>query len=132
MFKFMNKRFFIFQQCFNFATKMRQSVTKNTKDSPGKRLGVKKFGGEEVKPSQIIIRQRGFKYKPGENVTFGRDQTLHASKEGKVTFTTDPWYPDKKKVYVHVIEQEVPNRKVINHNLGFSSQAIYIPPGTLS
>jgi large subunit ribosomal protein L27 len=99
-------------QFASFATKMRQGVTKNTKDSPGKRLGVKKFGGEEVRAGQILVRQRGLKYKPGENVHHGRDHTLHASKEGKVSFTRDPWYPNRRKTYVHIIEQEIPNRKV--------------------
>jgi large subunit ribosomal protein L27 len=112
MFSFANKKYFLFNQFFNFATKMRAGVTKNTKDSPGKRLGVKKYGGEEIKKDQIIVRQRGFKVKAGENVHFGKDHTLHASKEGKIAFTTNPWYPNKKKVFVHVIEQEVPNRKV--------------------
>lgn len=96
---------------FTFATKMRQGVTKNKKDSAGRRLGIKKYGGEEVRPSQIIARQRGFKWKPGENVHYGKDHTLHASKEGKVTFTQDPW-SRRRKVFVHVIEQEVPNRNV--------------------
>jgi large subunit ribosomal protein L27 len=98
-------------QFFNFATKMRQGVTKNKKDSAGRRLGLKKFGGEEVRESQIIVRQRGFKYKPGENVHFGKDQTLHASKEGIVTYTRDPTVT-YRRVFVNVVEQEVPNRKV--------------------
>jgi large subunit ribosomal protein L27 len=98
-------------QLFNFATKMRATVTKNKKDSAGKRLGLKKFGGEEIRQNQIIIRQRGFKYKPGENVHFGKDHTIHSSKEGIVKFTQDPW-SRRRKVSVHVIEQEIPNRKV--------------------
>jgi large subunit ribosomal protein L27 len=97
---------------FNFATKMRQGVTKNKKDSAGKRLGLKKFGGEEIRESQIILRQRGFKWKPGENVHYGKDQTLHASKEGIIKFTQDPW-SRKRKMFVHVVEQEIPNRKVL-------------------
>jgi large subunit ribosomal protein L27 len=96
---------------FTFATKMRAGVTKNKKDSAGRRLGLKKYGGEEVTENQILIRQRGFRWKPGENVHFGKDHTLHASKEGKVFFTQDPW-SRKRKVSVHVVEQEVPNRKV--------------------
>ncbi len=97
---------------FTFATKMRQGVTKNKKDSAGRRLGLKKYGGEEVRQDQIIIRQRGFKWKAGENVHAGKDQTLHASKEGKISFTQDPW-SRRRRVFVHVVEQEIPNRKVI-------------------
>ena len=65
---------------FTFATKMRGTVTKNKKDSAGRRLGLKKTDGQEVFKNDILIRQRGFKYKPGENVHYGRDHTLVASK----------------------------------------------------
>jgi large subunit ribosomal protein L27 len=132
MFSFANKKYFLFNQFFNFATKMRAGVTKNTKDSPGKRLGVKKYGGEEVRNNQVLVRQRGLKFKPGENVHSGKDHTLHATKEGKVTFTTDPWSPNRKKVYVHVVEQEVPNRKVLLINLGLPSSSIYVSSRTIS
>jgi large subunit ribosomal protein L27 len=128
MFKY-NLKNFIFNkfQFFSFATKMRAGVTKNKKDSPGKRLGIKKFGGQEVRESQILVRQRGLKFKPGENVHYGRDHTLHASKEGKVTFTTDPWYPNKRVRYVHVIEQEIPNRKVMAIIIiGIPTQAFHV------
>lgn len=53
---------------------------------PGKRLGVKIFGGQEAKVGQIIIRQRGTKFHPGVGVGLGRDFTLFARKEGRVTF----------------------------------------------
>lgn len=99
-------------QSFNFATKMRAGVTKNNKDSAGKRLGVKKFGGEEVRPGQILVRQRGFEWKLGENIYHGRDHTFHAGKEGKVSFSRDPW-SIRRRTHVHVIEQETPNRLVI-------------------
>ena len=56
------------------------------RDSEGRRLGVKKFGGEAVIPGNIIIRQRGTKYHPGENVGMGRDHTIFALVEGKVAF----------------------------------------------
>ena len=62
--------------------------SRNGRDSIGKRLGVKKFGGEAVKPGNIIIRQRGTKWHPGENVGMGRDYTLFALVEGKVKFHT--------------------------------------------
>lgn len=53
---------------------------------PGKRLGVKKFGGQKVKAGNILIRQRGTKFHPGENVGLGRDHTLFALKDGQVGF----------------------------------------------
>ncbi|MBP5615224.1 MAG: 50S ribosomal protein L27 [Alphaproteobacteria bacterium] len=58
----------------------------NGRDSIGRRLGVKKFGGEAVIPGNIIIRQRGTKYHPGANVDMGKDHTIFAVAEGKVAF----------------------------------------------
>jgi large subunit ribosomal protein L27 len=58
------------------------------RDSISKRLGVKKFGGEKVSPGQIIVRQRGTKFKPGKYVKRGEDDTLFSMKEGIVKFTT--------------------------------------------
>ena len=58
----------------------------NGRDSAGKRLGVKKFGGEQVIPGNIIIRQCGTKWHPGDNVGLGRDFTIFALTEGKVSF----------------------------------------------
>ena len=60
--------------------------SRNGRDSAGKRLGVKKFGGEAVIPGNIIIRQRGTKWHPGKNVGLGRDYTIFALVEGKVAF----------------------------------------------
>ena len=65
---------------------MQASSTQNGRDSIGRRLGLKKFGGEEVYPNDIIARQRGFKWKTGENVVVGKDQTVHAACEGIVQF----------------------------------------------
>ena len=56
-------------------------------DSESKRLGVKKFGGQLVLPGNIIVRQRGTKFHPGENVGCGRDHTLFAKAEGHVVFS---------------------------------------------
>ena len=69
--------------------------TKNTRDSQSKRLGIKRFGKEEVKKGYIIIRQRGTKFKPGQNVGCGKDHTLYALENGKVNFT--------KNGYVEII-----------------------------
>lgn len=71
------------------AHKKGQGSVKNGRDSIGKRLGVKKFGGEVVIPGNIIIRQRGTKWHPGENVYMGRDYTIHARVEGNVYFDKD-------------------------------------------
>ncbi|MAK61650.1 MAG: 50S ribosomal protein L27 [Ponticaulis sp.] len=60
--------------------------SRNGRDSESKRLGVKKFGGENVVPGNILIRQRGTKYYPGTNVGMGKDHTLFAKVEGKVEF----------------------------------------------
>ncbi|MFH1749787.1 MAG: 50S ribosomal protein L27 [bacterium] len=63
-----------------------KSTTKLGRDSRSQRLGVKIFGGQTIKIGQIIIRQRGTKWYPGENVKRGRDDTLFALKDGKVKF----------------------------------------------
>jgi large subunit ribosomal protein L27 len=60
--------------------------SRNGRDTEGRRLGVKKFGGETVVAGNIIIRQRGTKVKPGANVGVGKDHTLFALKDGRVTF----------------------------------------------
>ena len=60
--------------------------SRNGRDSAGRRLGVKKSGGQAVIPGNIIIRQRGTKYHPGENVGMGKDHTLFALVEGRVRF----------------------------------------------
>ena len=58
----------------------------NGRDSAGRRLGVKKSGGQAVIPGNIIIRQRGTKWHPGENVGMGKDHTIFAKEAGNVTF----------------------------------------------
>ena len=60
--------------------------TRNGRDSKPKMLGVKVFGGQEVQPGAIIVRQRGTKFHPGTNVGVGRDHTLYALAAGKVSF----------------------------------------------
>lgn len=60
--------------------------SKNGRDTEGRRLGVKKFGGEKVVPGNIIIRQRGTKFHPGRNVDMGKDHTIFATVEGNVLF----------------------------------------------
>ncbi|WP_095011483.1 50S ribosomal protein L27 [Tsuneonella mangrovi] len=60
--------------------------SRNGRDSVGRRLGVKKFGSQEVIPGNIIVRQRGTKFYPGANVGMGKDHTLFALTEGRVRF----------------------------------------------
>jgi large subunit ribosomal protein L27 len=62
--------------------------SRNGRDTAGRRLGVKKFGGEAVVPGNIIIRQRGTKWHPGTGVGMGIDHTIYALVEGAVTFKT--------------------------------------------
>jgi large subunit ribosomal protein L27 len=62
--------------------------SRNGRDSRGRRLGVKKFGGEIALAGNILVRQRGTKYHPGDNVDMGRDHTLFAKTEGAVSFHT--------------------------------------------
>ncbi len=61
--------------------------SKNGRDSNAKRRGVKRFGGQTVLAGEILVRQKGTKFRPGENVGMGRDFTLFAEKAGKVLFT---------------------------------------------
>ena len=61
--------------------------SRNGRDTAGRRLGIKKFGGEAVVPGNIIVRQRGTKWRPGENVGLGKDHTIFALVEGRVAFS---------------------------------------------
>ena len=74
--------------------------SRNGRDSAGQRLGVKKFGGEAVLSGNIIIRQRGTKYWPGENVGIGKDHTLFALRAGNVAFKSG----FKRRTYVSVVQ----------------------------
>ena len=68
------------------ATKKAGGSSRNGRDSIGRRLGVKKFGGEKVISGNIIVRQRGTKFHPGNNVGIGKDHTIFATSDGKVKF----------------------------------------------
>ena len=70
----------------------------NGRDSEGRRLGVKKYGGEHVIPGNIIVRQRGTKVYPGDNVGMGKDHTLFAKAEGQIKFAKKA----KGRTYVSV------------------------------
>jgi large subunit ribosomal protein L27 len=71
------------------ASKKAGGSTKNGRDSQSKRLGVKRFGGQLVKPGTIIVRQRGTKFHVGSNVKIGRDHTIYSIIEGLVKFERD-------------------------------------------
>lgn len=73
--------------------------TKNGRDSNAKRLGVKRYGGEKVYAGNILVRQRGTKFKPGKNVGCGKDFTLFALVDGIVKFD----YPDGKQKRISIV-----------------------------
>lgn len=77
--------------------------SRNGRDSAGRRLGVKKFGGEAVLAGNIIVRQRGTKFFPGDNVGMGVDHTLFATAQGAVKFVTKR----DDRTYVNVVTAEV-------------------------
>ncbi|NOQ30953.1 MAG: 50S ribosomal protein L27 [Helicobacteraceae bacterium] len=81
------------------AHKKGQGSTQNNRDSAGRRLGVKKFGGEVVRAGNIMIRQRGTKVHPGNNVGMGKDHTIYALIDGVVRFERK----DKKRQQVSVV-----------------------------
>ncbi|CAJ0838915.1 11040_t:CDS:2 [Entrophospora sp. SA101] len=81
-----------------WATKKAGGSTHNGRDSAGRRLGVKKFGDEYVEIGNIIVRQRGTRFHPGENVKCGKDDTLYAIQSGFVRFYRDPKKPKKRLV----------------------------------
>ncbi|HIP46378.1 MAG TPA: 50S ribosomal protein L27 [Campylobacterales bacterium] len=85
------------------AHKKGQGSTQNNRDSAGRRLGVKKFGGEFVRAGNIIIRQRGTKVHTGENVGIGKDHTIFALVDGHVEFKVK----DKQRKKVSVVPASV-------------------------
>lgn len=81
------------------ASKKAAGSTRNGRDSIGRRLGVKRFGGEAVKPGTIIVRQRGTKFHLGNNVRMGRDFTIYALIDGQVKF--ERMGKDRTKISVY-------------------------------
>jgi large subunit ribosomal protein L27 len=73
--------------------------SRNGRDSGGQRFGVKRYAGQMVKAGNILVRQVGTKFHPGENVGVGKDYTLFAEKDGIVAF--ERWGKDRKRVSVH-------------------------------
>ncbi|MBN1293870.1 MAG: 50S ribosomal protein L27 [Candidatus Latescibacteria bacterium] len=76
--------------------------SRNGRDSAGQRLGIKRFGGENVSAGSILVRQHGTKFHPGTNVGMGRDCTLYAKIDGKVTF--ERFDKTRKKISVYAAE----------------------------
>ena len=75
--------------------------SRNGRDSPGQRLGVKRYGGQAVNAGEILVRQRGTKFHPGDNVGLGRDHTLFAKMTGAVKFTTKR----NERTYVSIVPE---------------------------
>ncbi len=73
--------------------------SRNGRDSAGRRLGVKRYGGEQVLAGNILVRQRGTEYHPGKNVGIGRDHTLFALVNGEVLFKGGP----KDRTYITIV-----------------------------
>lgn len=85
------------------AHKKGQGSSRNGRDSVGKRLGIKAFGGERVAPGNIIVRQRGTKVHPGDGVGMGRDHTLYALVAGTVKFENFTLRSGKQRKRVSVV-----------------------------
>jgi large subunit ribosomal protein L27 len=83
-----------------FASKKGAGSTRNGRDSNAQRLGIKRFGGEAVIAGNIILRQRGTKFYPGEGVGMGKDNTLFALVDGKVHFAEK-----RNRKHVHVLAE---------------------------
>ena len=81
------------------AHKKGQGSTSNGRDSIGKRLGVKRYGGQVVKPGEILVRQRGTTFHPGENVGIGSDYTIFSKVQGSVKFENMTRKKQKISVY---------------------------------
>ncbi len=82
------------------AHKKAAGSTRNGRDSESKRLGVKRYGGEVVRAGNILVRQRGTKFHPGNNVGCGKDHTLFAKMDGKVLFAVKG---PKNRTFINVV-----------------------------
>ncbi len=82
------------------AHKKAAGSTRNGRDSESKRLGVKRYGGQVVKAGNILVRQRGTRFHPGNNVGRGRDDTLFATSDGQVLFEVKG---PKKRSFISVV-----------------------------
>jgi len=87
------------------ATKRAGGTVNNHGGSPGKRLGLKKFSDQYVKPGNIIVRQRGTLFHPGQHVKMGRDHTIYAMVPGYVRFYKEKWMRGERKYIGVVLER---------------------------
>ena len=85
-----------------FASKIMAGSTNNKSDSAGRRLGIKRWGAAEVRRGEILLRQRGHKWHPGQNVYSTVDHTIHADMEGKVAWSYDR-YAYKKRPRINIV-----------------------------
>ena len=85
------------------ATKKAGGSSKNGRDSAGRRLGVKRYSGEFVKAGNILVRQRGTKFHPGDNVGIGKDHTIFAKSDGLVNFS----YQSGKRTLINVAPSSI-------------------------
>jgi large subunit ribosomal protein L27 len=86
------------------AHKKGQGSTRNGRDSPGQRRGIKKYAGEQVKAGNILVRQCGTRIHPGRNVGLGRDFTIYAKIDGIAKY--EPYRGDKRRVSVEPLVEE--------------------------
>ena len=77
--------------------------SRNGRDSESKRLGIKRYGGQAVSAGEILVRQRGTKFHPGQNVGIGKDDTLFALKSGSVEFKVKG---ENKRKFVNIVPQK--------------------------
>lgn len=101
-----NALFTALVQQVRYAHKKVVSSKTHMQDSPGKRLGAKKYEGHEVKIGQILYRQRGTKWYPGSNVGIGKDHTLFALQPGFVRYYLDPFHPKRKFIGVALKKED--------------------------
>jgi large subunit ribosomal protein L27 len=89
------------------AHKKGMGSSRNGRDSPGQRLGVKRGDGQAVRAGSILVRQRGTPFRPGKNVGLGRDHTLFALIDGSVKFERASKYRKQVSVYPLIVSEEV-------------------------
>lgn len=127
-----------FRQQVRYAHKKVVSSKTHMQDSPGKRLGAKKYEGQEVTIGQIIYRQRGTRWYPGINVGIGKDHTLFALEPGFVKYYVDPFHPKRKFVGIALKKEDTlpyshfdptPRRlgKIVLNSFHADKEAQYLP-----
>lgn len=106
------------------AHKKGMGSTKNGRDSESKRLGVKVFGGQNVQPGSIILRQRGTKFHPGQGVGMGKDHTIYAKVDGQVVFRRRR----RGRSYISVLPEGVPETHAVTASQPAATEAVREEP----